>query len=604
MGIRSLLRNAFGRSRATGNDEPTVPEARGAEATTGGTADAAPTATAPVPAQSTPAEPASASPQPEKSDSLLAAFDSGATEPAPQQEPAARQDPAAEGRRADARRQENTAPAETPGADRAAAPADTASAAVPAQAASPDPEPEAAEAAQPEAPAVPAQAKPVEEPRNTQVPAQAEPTDAEPAPAASTEQADAAAPDAITEPEAAAGPEPVTTAEPGPVSEPVAADAQASETVAAAEPEDVTTPEPVTTPAAVAAPAAEPEVAAEPEPAPEAAATAEPEAAVTPAPEAVVATEPEAAPEPAAATDPGTAPEPEPLAAPEPEAAAVPDRAEPVTAEPTEAQPVTAEPVAAEPVAHEAAAAAAAAPVGSAGALSLTKIEESAPGLVSLYKSAGSALGAQGLTGTRAAVYLVLDRSGSMRRYYKDGTVQHLAEQTLALSAHLDDDGTVPVVFFSTDIDGTADVSLDDYSGRIETLHSGLGHMGRTNYHRAIETVVEHYQKSGTTAPAFVIFQTDGAPTSKPAAEKAICEAAGLPIFWQFIGFGEPDAKGFDFLRKLDVLTVPDRRPVDNAGFFSAGADPLTVADAELYSRLTADLPQWLTEARAAGILR
>ncbi|WP_223733272.1 vWA domain-containing protein, partial [Streptomyces purpurogeneiscleroticus] len=237
-------------------------------------------------------------------------------------------------------------------------------------------------------------------------------------------------------------------------------------------------------------------------------------------------------------------------------------------------------------------------------ALPLTKVEEVAPGLVSLYKDAGAALEKHGLTTQRAAVYLVLDRSGSMRNYYKDGTVQHLAEQALGLSAHFDDEGTVPVVFFSTDVDGTAELDLASYEGKIEELHAGLGHMGRTNYHWAIKAVVDHYKKSKTTAPAFVIFQTDGAPTSKPAAEKALCEAAGLPIFWQFIGFGDPDAKGFDFLRKLDDLTVPEKRKVDNAGFFHAGREPRALADADLYAQLMIEFPEWLTEARAAGVLK
>ncbi|KUJ67837.1 toxic cation resistance protein [Streptomyces albus subsp. albus] len=234
----------------------------------------------------------------------------------------------------------------------------------------------------------------------------------------------------------------------------------------------------------------------------------------------------------------------------------------------------------------------------------LEKVAAQAPGLVSLVKAAAGALDRQGLAGQRAAVYLVLDRSGSMRRYYKDGTVQHLAEQALALSAHLDDDGSVPVVFFSTDIDGQAEVDLANYQGRVEEVHASLGHMGRTNYHWAIEAVVEHYRKSGATHPAFVIFQTDGAPTSKPAAEKALCEAAGLPIFWQFIGFGDPAAKGLDFLRKLDDLAVPERRVVDNAGFFHAGLEPRELADAVLYQELMAEFPEWLREARAAGIVK
>ncbi|MBB1261277.1 VWA domain-containing protein [Streptomyces alkaliterrae] len=237
-------------------------------------------------------------------------------------------------------------------------------------------------------------------------------------------------------------------------------------------------------------------------------------------------------------------------------------------------------------------------------AISLEKVRESAPELVSLYKAAAVSLEKHGLAGRRAAVYLVLDRSGSMRRYYKDGTVQHLAEQVLGLSAHLDDDGTVPVVFFSTDIDGTADVDLENYRGRVEELHGSYGHMGRTNYHRAIEAVVEHYERSGATDPALVVFQTDGAPTSRPAAEKALCEVADKPLFWQFVGFGDPRSAGLNFLRKLDSgLPVPERRKVDNAGFFHAGLEPRELSDQDLYEALTAEFPQWLEAAREAGVL-
>ncbi|GDY56123.1 hypothetical protein SVIO_067460 [Streptomyces violaceusniger] len=168
-------------------------------------------------------------------------------------------------------------------------------------------------------------------------------------------------------------------------------------------------------------------------------------------------------------------------------------------------------------------------------------------------------------------MYLVLDRSGSMRRYYRDGSVQHLAEQTLALAANLDDDGVVPVVFFSTGIDGTLEISLDAYRDRINPLHDSMGHMGRTNYHVAMQAVIDHYRASGADDPAFVVFQTDGSPTSKAAAEHVLCTAARLPIFWQFIGFGDDE---FRFLHRLDDLPVPNRRVVDNGLSFLLPATP------------------------------
>ncbi|QNP62796.1 VWA domain-containing protein [Streptomyces genisteinicus] len=237
-------------------------------------------------------------------------------------------------------------------------------------------------------------------------------------------------------------------------------------------------------------------------------------------------------------------------------------------------------------------------------AISLRKVEERAPGIVSLYKSAGVSLRKHGLEGQRAAVYLVVDYSGSMKDYYRDGSVQALADRVLGLSANLDDDGVVPVVFFSTDVDAVTEIALDDHDGRIDRIVAGLGHMGKTSYHLAMDAVIDHYLDSGSTAPALVVFQTDGGPISKHAAERWLCKAAGLPLFWQFVGFGNKRSTQFDFLRRLDDLAVPAKRPVDNAGFFHAGQDPRQLPDAELYDRLVAEFPHWLAAARARGIVR
>jgi hypothetical protein len=230
--------------------------------------------------------------------------------------------------------------------------------------------------------------------------------------------------------------------------------------------------------------------------------------------------------------------------------------------------------------------------------IDLTKLTATAPGLVSLYKTARVSLDKHRLAGERAAVYLVIDHSRSMSRYFKDGSVQALAERVLALAAHFDDDGTVPVIFFDTTARAAVEIEVTNYQGSIDRIKATAGTMGATDYAAAMRAVIDHHKGGG---PAFVVFQTDGAPTSKRETTEVLCAAAALPIFWQFIGFGDDE---FAYLRRLDDLPVPAKRVVDNAGFFPAGLEPQAIPDDVLYDNLMAEFPSWLAAARAAGILR
>ncbi|MGA5652052.1 VWA domain-containing protein [Streptomyces seoulensis] len=335
-----------------------------------------------------------------------------------------------------------------------------------------------------------------------------------------------------------------------------------------------------------------PEAEAETKTTPEPKATAEPEPEITPEPKAIAEPERVSAPDadadaqPKATPEPKATAEPEPETTPEPKASAQPEPEATPEPEPASALKATPAPEAADAPAPPRAAPAdddASRTGGAGGNTAEAEGAAEAEPLRSTPSAAAATLAKTDLTGKAAKLYLVLDRSSSMRPYYRDGSAQALADQTLALAAHLDKDPTVHVVFFSTEVDGTTDLTLtEDHTTKIDTTHARLGRMGRTNYHAAVAAVLAHHdQHNAPEDDVLVVFQVDGAPDAKTPATLALANAAKThpKVFFSFVAFGDPDNRAFDYLRRLKT---------GNTSFFHAGPTPRELTDTELYEGVLA----------------
>ncbi len=256
--------------------------------------------------------------------------------------------------------------------------------------------------------------------------------------------------------------------------------------------------------------------------------------------------------------------------------------------------------------------------------------------MVDLQKTAKLSLAKHGLEADGKGgvkVRLVLDHSYSMGPWYKSGAVQRLTEQVLGLAAALDDDGTIETWYFANGVSQAYEVSLNPspavaspsapepqnrrwgrrrspaapvaqldpfYVGWVDRSHT-RERWGSTNYVSGMSAAVEFARAQNEDEPALVIFQTDGGPDSRFAAEDYLRQVSGEKTFFAFVVFGsgehqEGDGSPADFMAGLDGLTGRVR---DNASAFFTGSleEYASLPDTAVYDGVLGEfVGQWLPQ--------
>ena len=226
-----------------------------------------------------------------------------------------------------------------------------------------------------------------------------------------------------------------------------------------------------------------------------------------------------------------------------------------------------------------------------------TIVLEKAPHLIDLTKKVTVTLEKKNLQNVIAKVVVVLDRSGSMYRQYRDGDVQRAMNKLLPIALMFDDDGELDAWAFAQKSIHLSSINLDNINDYLINEKDGWNRWdigGVNNEPVVMEDIIDMYEKSNQ--PVYIIFISDGGIYKKGPIKKLLIKSSSKPIFWQFVGIGGSD---YGILEELDTMK---KRVVDNANFFAIdNIDALS--DEELYEKLLNEFPKWLKEAKDKNII-
>lgn len=221
-------------------------------------------------------------------------------------------------------------------------------------------------------------------------------------------------------------------------------------------------------------------------------------------------------------------------------------------------------------------------------------------------------------------VILVPDKSYSMDDEYRKGTVQEVVERTLGFAVIVDDDGSVPAVFFGGNI-ADYTIELSDFHQYIQRNH--IQPDGSTPLTEALARVANitgngDLVKSGggffnrsepkpsirkMDTPAYVVIVTDGVPNDPTSATDLIRRLSYRGLFLKFIYVGN-DKQGWKFLESLDD-DIPVGVSYDQGGRLIDNVDAKNLgnigkmSDEDFYAAMFDEAGSWLAAARTNGLI-
>ena len=201
-------------------------------------------------------------------------------------------------------------------------------------------------------------------------------------------------------------------------------------------------------------------------------------------------------------------------------------------------------------------------------------------------------------TSAELQVEMILDHSGSMPVFYRNGAVQTMLELLQPFALHFNINHKMNLRTFSDKVQKHLPVTEQNLSSyvmeqimRHEQFHPCVGRY----FAPVMETVFQDHLASGSTVPRLVMIVTGGEGYDPQKYQQLISESAQYNLFWQFIGIG-------NLHHMWPKEPISSANGINNSNFLWLG-DPTRVQPDRLYDLLLNKYLCWAKDATLKGVI-